>query len=861
MNLSLQELFDIHGFKPNDGQKEAIETLDDPLFLIAGPGSGKTRVLLWRTINLLVFHQVPPEKIFLSTFTEKAAKQLQDGLQAILGTVTNITKKAYDISKMYIGTIHSLCQRIIGDRRFIADRSRVRIPSLLDELDQYFLINSSHFWSKVRDLFNLEDDEEFRLEIKQYFEKRSSSKHECAKSLISILNRFSEENLNPKFIEERASQQQDTTLQNISKIYMWYKEELQAKNQIDFSLLQQKALNILQNSDHVIYEFEHIIIDEFQDTNSIQEQLIFRLSKGHKNVCVVGDDDQALYRFRGATVENFVQFPERCKLYLQRSPKEIKLNVNYRSHKQIVDTYTSFIDKVSWMREDATGYYRLHNKDIKSYNQEESTAVVTTTPSPYENVAKEIAEFVKKLIDRKKVEDPNQIAFLFPALRNNKKARTMKRMLESVGLNVYAPRAGRFLEVKEAKAMFGLLLQIFGKPQEGEYTGAYLDYHKWIKDAMNVAKDVMEKDKRLASFVQVKKEELKTCSEDYVRLLETINSKGWALKDSYHPKKHKADLLKTPTISQRTKKGLGTQALDKIAEERVKEGKPFSLQYILNRATSVDWTILDLFYRISGFSYFSYMFKLAENGADEGPICNLSLISDYLARYLEQTRSVITGWSLLEGKLIADFFGRYVYGLFRLEETEYESTATLFPKGRILFLTIHQSKGLEFPYVVLGSPEKNMRIQKNEEIIRTVVNENSEPLHRVPEFDAMRLFYVALSRAEKMLIMAYPTGQGTKTYKAFKELFGEKKYKTVSQVDISLLPAISLKEDEIPKLYSYTGDYLLYQKCPRNYMAFKKYSFVPSRSQTMLFGNLVHKTIEDIHNKIISMRARENINE
>lgn len=853
-SLTLDYLFELHGFQPNEGQREAIVSIDGPLFLMAGPGSGKTRVLLWRTVNLIVFHNVPPEKIFLATFTEKAAKQLQDGLQAILGTVTNRTGKPYDISKMYVGTIHSLCQRIIGDRRFVPDRSRMKVPSLLDELDQYFFVNSSMFWRKVREILHIEDDEEFRSELKQYFENWGSSKHESAQSLISIFNRFSEENLSAEMIQKQAQELGDDTLYKIAKLYQWYKEELFSKNQVDFSLLQQKALDVLKMSDHTIYEFQHIIIDEYQDTNRIQEQLIFHLAKGYKNICVVGDDDQALYRFRGATVENFVQFPKRCRLYLQCSPKEIKLNINYRSKKQIVNTYTSFIDKIDWSREDGNGYYRLHNKGIKPHNQDDDIAVVTTTPSSYENVAKEIAEFVKRLIDEKKVEDPNQIAFLFPALKNNTKARKMKRALENLGLKVYAPRAGRFLDSDEAKAMFGLFLQILGKPEEGEYGGAYHEYHNWLREAMDVAKALMEEDDRLSTFVEAKKEELKTCSDDYIRLLETVNSSGWTLKDSYYPQEHKRKLLNTPGISQKTKKGLGTQMLDRIAEERIKEGKPFSLNYILNRSTSVDWSILDLFYRLCGFSYFSHMFKLAETGGDEGPICNLSMISDYLARYMEQTRSVITGASLIEGKLVADFFGRYVYGLFRLGESEYENDENPFPKGRIPFLTIHQSKGLEFPYVVLGAPEKIMRIQKNEEIIRKIVNEDAEPLYRIPEFDAMRLFYVALSRAEKMLIIANPTGRGTRTHPAFKELFEEWKFKTVSQVDVSHLPEVKVKVDEIPKLYSYTGDYLLYLKCPRNYMVFKKYEFVPSRSQTMFFGNLVHKTIEDIHNKIIAMK-------
>ncbi|MBY0596490.1 ATP-dependent helicase [Bacillus bingmayongensis] len=853
-NLTIEDLFEMHEFMPNNEQKEAILSLDGPLFLTAGPGSGKTRVLLWRSVNQIVFQKVDPAEIFLSTFTEKAAKQLLDGLQAILGIVTNLTGKPYDISKMYIGTLHSLCQRIIGDRRFVIDRGRVNVPTLLDDIEQYFLVNSGVFWAKVRELLHIEDDEEFRLEIKNYFENRSLSKHNCAQSLIAIFNRFSEENLSVEEIKHRAETLEDDMLLKIVTLYEWYKDNLFNNNRVDFSLLQQRALNQLLISEHVINEFKYVVIDEYQDTNKIQEKIIFRLAKGHKNLCVVGDDDQSLYRFRGANVENFVQFPERCKQYLSMSPKQITLNINYRSKMQIVDTYTSFINKISWVRESGIGYYRVQDKDIRSYNQEKDTAVVTSTSAPYKDVASEIAEFVKNLIDEGKVEDSNQIAFLYPSLKNNKKARTMKLALEKIGLNVYAPRAGRFLEVEEAKAVFGLFLNIIGKPTRGEYGGAYAEYHEWIKSVVDFARELMKNDDRLALFVETKKEELKTCADDYIRLLEVVNENGWMLKDSYRPKEHKGKLLKTAGISQRTRKGLGTQALDKIADEKIKEGKPFTLQYILNRATSVDWSILDLFYRLCGFNYFSYMFKLAEQGTDEGPVCNLSMISDYLARYMEQTKSVITGSSLIEGRLVIDFFGRFVYGLFQLGESEYENEEVSFPKGRIPFLTIHQSKGLEFPYVVLGAPEKRMTIPKGEEIVRKIVQDNVEPLEKIPEFDAMRLFYVALSRAEKMLIIAKPTGRGTRTYGVFKELFEEKCYKTIPELDVSALTKIKLKEDEIPKVYSYTGDYLLYLKCPRNYMVFKKYGFVPSRSQTMFFGNLIHKTIEDIHNRIISMK-------
>ncbi len=841
-------------FTPNENQRRAILHTSGPLFLTAGPGSGKTRVLLWRTLNLIVFHQVLPEEIFLATFTEKAARQLQEGLRSLLGLVTNLTGIPYDISRMYLGTVHSLCQQLIVDRRFCPDILRPIRPSLMDSLDQYFYLSNPRFWDAAVAAVGLTEDA--NAQINAYFSGHDSqSRYTAVTSCISLFNRFSEECLEP---DQMLARTDDSTLKILIELYAYYRQSLGLEGKtptVDFSLIQQQALQTLQQHPNSGNVFKHIIVDEYQDTNAIQEQLFFKLSAGHKNICVVGDDDQALYRFRGATVENFVQFPERVKQHLQTEACTIPLNTNYRSRKQIVDFYTRFISYTNWKRADGKGHYRIVEKDIQAHSSDSHPSVIASSATNPDTVATEIAVLVKQLLDAKKVADPNQIAFLFPSLKSPQVTR-MKAALETQGLQVYAPRAGRFLEVEEAIAVFGIILKIFGRPESGDFGGAdYNNFQTWLDDCLNNAESCLGADPNLATYIGDCQDEIETVLSDYNVLNRTAQKQGWTMDQPYNSGTMEQVLASSFGLSEKARKSITNRGLHRLAQQRLGEGNPLKLSYILNRATALDWSILDLFYRLCAFQPFRHWFDLAEHGKDEGPICNLAQVTQYLARFIDNQSPVLTARFLEGNKFVNTFFMRFIYSLYRLGESEQENAEDPFPKGRIPFLTVHQSKGLEFPVVVLGNPRKEAKVQGIEKIVRPLLEREGEPIERMAEFDVMRMFYVALSRAENLLVLAHFKSQGNFVSEPFKTMLGQSDFPRIGQFDLNTLPAAHTKEEEIARSYSYTSDYLLYQKCPRQYMMFRKYGFAASRSQTQMFGNIVHQTLEDLHRLLIARKG------
>lgn len=250
----------------------------------------------------------------------------------------------------------------------------------------------------------------------------------------------------------------------IGQAYRRYQELLEKFNYIDFSTIQVEVLrllNIPEVAEKLCARFDYLMIDEYQDTNTIQERILLKLASQHANICVVGDDDQALYRFRGASIRNILEFPKR---FAPGRCTQINLTKNYRSHPDIVRFYNDWMELADW-EGDNRSYRYPKTIEAESPDRGERPVVFKVSGSDGEdNWAGEAVAFLQDLRSKKIIEDWNQVAFLFRSVRNAKIVR-FANDLEAAGIPVYAPRSNMYFEREEIRLIIGAYVFLF--PQYG----------------------------------------------------------------------------------------------------------------------------------------------------------------------------------------------------------------------------------------------------------------------------------------------------------------------------------------------------------------------------------------------------------
>jgi len=343
MTFRLKEHFlDISGMM-NERQLEAVKHRDGPILILAGAGSGKTRVITYRIAYLISEYGVSPENILAVTFTNKAAEEMKSRIKKVVG------KKA---SAITMSTFHSLGCRIL--RAYPEKLGYTKAFSIYDEDYRERLIKECMHDAKVSD-----------KEIKPY---------EIIKRISSVKNQL----LTPAQFEDLYAV--DYESKGISRVYSISEERLKRNNAVDFDDLISKPIELLKNNPEILdayrEKFKYILIDEYQDINNSQYTLISMLAEKYRNIGVVGDDDQSIYRFRGADISNILDFE---KDYT--NAKVIRLEQNYRSTKTILQAAHAVIKnnqdrkgKELWTENDTGEKITFYYTDDETA---ESEAVIT----------------------------------------------------------------------------------------------------------------------------------------------------------------------------------------------------------------------------------------------------------------------------------------------------------------------------------------------------------------------------------------------------------------------------------------------------------------------------------------------------
>ena len=802
----------IHAQTANPEQLDAITTTDGPLLIIAGPGSGKTFTLVERVVHLITTRGVTPEQLMVVTFTEKAAQELTTRISNRLAEIG----VSFNLNEMYLGTFHSICLRWLQDHR---ERTRLKHNfTMMDAFDQhYFLyqhiatydaLPGAHHITGGHSEPSSDDDTSTDNGIDSGTDSgvvkvdengagsgadNSPSRWNRSASLQTWINLVAEESLNPDTLAAAS----DPAISALGLCVRLYREQIVAANALDFSTIQSEAFALLRDHpdvrDALRARIAYVMVDEYQDTNTIQE-LILRALVGDDlpNLCVVGDDDQGLYRFRGATIRNILEFRQRFQGYGDDACKQVALQTNYRSHPDIITFYNTWMSQQAWTHQ---GQMFRHPKQIvpRPAAFPAGPTVMRVSASSPDAWHDEALGFLHALRDQGHLTDWNQVAFLFRSVKNDD-VRHLADYLEAHDIPVYSPRANQFFDRPEVRLMLGALIFLF--PQ-------FEQIRAWKPDAHLAIWDYYDQHCFAPFATELRKPE-------------------------------NAELLRW--------------AQRKAATHRL-------------LTDNADYAFTGLFYQLLQFPLFSHYLDeslLLDGGLQRSrPMRNLALFSQMLNKfeYLEHI-SVFRPDHL--DKDLQSLFNRFLRFLQDGGVSEFEDEAEYAPTGHVSFLTIHQAKGLEFPVVLVGSlsavPRKAFTdLHEQLEQGGYLARPSFEPLAEMKHYDFRRLYYTAFSRAQNILALTAieKQGRGRTPSRYFAPLYATLPTWRDLSARLADLPLERIRPVNLKRAYSFTSHITVFENCAEQYRFFQLLAFAPVRRNSILFGTLVHQTIEDIHKTVL----------
>jgi DNA helicase-2/ATP-dependent DNA helicase PcrA len=395
----------------NPAQREAVEAIKGPVLILAGPGSGKTRVITHRVAYLVKLCGVSPHNIMAVTFTNKAAREMRERLEQLLGQA---------IEALTLGTFHAICARIL--RR---EGKAIGLESsfvIYDEDDQLSLMKQVL--------------EELKLDPKQYAPQALRSAISAAKSRL----------INP---EDYAQWVNSYFEEIVHRVYQRYQELLSKGQVVDFDDLLMKTVQLFHDHPHILTRYQlkyvHILVDEFQDTNIAQYELMKQLAGKYRNLCVVGDPDQSIYSWRFADLRNILSFE---KDY--HEAKVVFLEQNYRSTKTILEVASDVISA------------NVLRKPKKLWTENEDGALVTVIESyNAEEEAQSVVSEIEELIGQEQI-PLKDCAVMY---RVNAQSRALEETFLRYGVPYKLVGGTRFYQRQEIKDIIAYL-RVIHNPQD-----------------------------------------------------------------------------------------------------------------------------------------------------------------------------------------------------------------------------------------------------------------------------------------------------------------------------------------------------------------------------------------------------------
>ncbi len=382
----------------NKEQKDAVLHNEGALLILAGAGSGKTRVLTNRIAYLIKEQRVYPSNILAITFTNKAAREMRERIDNLIGDLSN---------DMWVGTFHSICIRIL--RRDIDKLGYDKSFVIYDTQDQQVVIKEC-----IKEL-------------------NINEKNFPPKSVLETIGKQKDELIDAAHFEKLFAS--DFRLGKISKLYSLYQKKLKNNNALDFDDIIMNTITLFQQNPEVLNyyqkKFRYILVDEYQDTNTAQYTLVRKLSEAHGNLCVVGDDDQSIYGWRGANIRNILDFEKDFK-----GCKTVKLEQNYRSTQHILDAANHVIRNNTGRK----------SKSLWTDNKGGSKIVMCENDNEHEE-----ALYTAREIQRLISEDDRKFRDFAVLYRINAQSRVLEEMFMREGLPYKIVGGQKFYDRKEIK--------------------------------------------------------------------------------------------------------------------------------------------------------------------------------------------------------------------------------------------------------------------------------------------------------------------------------------------------------------------------------------------------------------------------